>query len=160
MKNLKRNKKGFTLIEMIVVIVIIAILIALAVPAVMGYVQDARESKLLTSAHAGTVTMQAELAKSEARGELDSAKLTSIKTTGKDAADADSVEICKQSYSDQTVKAAACPADKVFTITDGPAATKDSVEDIADFRFTIDGKVYIVPATGNAEAEVVAPDAN
>lgn len=32
MKSLKRNKKGFTLIEIIVVLVIMGILIAIAVP--------------------------------------------------------------------------------------------------------------------------------
>lgn len=50
MKRLKSNKKGFTLIEMIVVIVIIAILVALAVPRVLSYVEDARDSKFLAEA--------------------------------------------------------------------------------------------------------------
>lgn len=36
MKSLKRNKKGFTLIEIIVVLVIMGILIAIAVPSVLG----------------------------------------------------------------------------------------------------------------------------
>lgn len=50
MERLRRNKKGFTLIEMIVVIVIIAILVALAVPKVLSYVEDARDSKFLAEA--------------------------------------------------------------------------------------------------------------
>ncbi len=41
--NLK-NKKGFTLIEMLVVILIIVVLIAIAVPAVSGYRNDANET--------------------------------------------------------------------------------------------------------------------
>lgn len=36
------NKKGFTLIEIIVVLVILAILAAIAVPSVLGYVEEAR----------------------------------------------------------------------------------------------------------------------
>ncbi len=47
MNNLKRkakNKKGFTLIELIIVIVIIAILAAIAIPAVLGYIQKAKDS--------------------------------------------------------------------------------------------------------------------
>lgn len=40
----KRNKKGFTLIEMIIVIVIIAILAAIAVPSMLGYVNKANEA--------------------------------------------------------------------------------------------------------------------
>lgn len=50
MKRLKRNEKGFTLIEMIVVIVIIAVLVALAVPRVLSYIEDARDSKFLAEA--------------------------------------------------------------------------------------------------------------
>ena len=36
------NKKGFTLVEIIVVLVILAILAAIAVPSVLGYVEEAR----------------------------------------------------------------------------------------------------------------------
>ncbi len=39
------NRKGFTLVEVVVVLVIIAILIALAVPSVMKYIDDANEVK-------------------------------------------------------------------------------------------------------------------
>ena len=36
------NKKGFTLVEIIVVLVILAILVAIAVPSVLGYVEQAK----------------------------------------------------------------------------------------------------------------------
>ena len=36
------NRKGFTLVEIIVVLVILAILAAIAVPSVLGYVEEAR----------------------------------------------------------------------------------------------------------------------
>lgn len=53
LKRLKKakNKKGFTLIEIIVVLVILGILAAIAVPAVMGYIDDAKESKYVAEAH-------------------------------------------------------------------------------------------------------------
>ncbi len=44
MKILRVDKKGFTLIEMLVVILIIVILITIAVPAVAGYRKDAQET--------------------------------------------------------------------------------------------------------------------
>lgn len=42
MFNLKRNKKGFTLIELIVVIAILAILAAIAIPSFIGITQTAQ----------------------------------------------------------------------------------------------------------------------
>lgn len=47
---MKQSKKGFTLIEMIVVIVIVAILVALAVPSVLGYVRDAKDTQFMSTA--------------------------------------------------------------------------------------------------------------
>ena len=40
------NKKGFTLVEIIVVLVILAILAAIAVPAVLGYVDESKKDTL------------------------------------------------------------------------------------------------------------------
>lgn len=62
MKNLRKNKKGFTLVEVIVVLVILAILIALAVPSVMKYIDDANEAKYLAEARAAYVAAEAEIA--------------------------------------------------------------------------------------------------
>lgn len=41
-----KNKKGFTLIELIIVIVIIAILAAIAIPALMNYIGKAKQSQV------------------------------------------------------------------------------------------------------------------
>ncbi len=43
-KNIRRNRKGFTLIELIVVIAILAILAAIAIPAFSGTLNKAKES--------------------------------------------------------------------------------------------------------------------
>ena len=41
----KTNNKGFTLVELIVVLVILAILAAILVPALLGYIDKAREKQ-------------------------------------------------------------------------------------------------------------------
>ena len=48
----QRNKKGFTLIELIVVLVILAILVAAAAPAMMGYVNQAKKASYLANCRA------------------------------------------------------------------------------------------------------------
>ena len=46
----KMNKKGFTLVEIIVVLVIIAIMAAFAIPAYNGFIDRARQSEILGEA--------------------------------------------------------------------------------------------------------------
>lgn len=55
---LRKNKKGFTLIEIIVVLVIMGILLAIAVPAILGYVGQANDAKYLSQARGGYLGAQ------------------------------------------------------------------------------------------------------
>ena len=75
----KSNKKGFTLVEIIVVLVILAILAAIAVPSVLGYVNEAKEE-----AHSIYVVIQTEEAKAEALGEKPDYTATGICKKAKD----------------------------------------------------------------------------
>lgn len=43
----KNTKRGFTLVELIVVLVILAILAALLIPALTGYIDKARKSQVV-----------------------------------------------------------------------------------------------------------------
>lgn len=44
-----KDKKGFTLVELIVVLVILAILAALLVPALTGYIDKANNEKIIAT---------------------------------------------------------------------------------------------------------------
>ncbi len=55
-KKLKKNEKGFTLVELVVVIAILAILALLLVPRIMGSVEDARQSRAESDAR--TITSE------------------------------------------------------------------------------------------------------
>lgn len=52
------NKKGFTLIELIVVIAIIAILAAILIPSLLNYIQEANDARDLANARS-LVTQEA-----------------------------------------------------------------------------------------------------
>lgn len=58
----KLNKKGFTLIELIVVIGILAVLAVILIPSIMNYVAEAREARNNANARAIYSEVSAEVA--------------------------------------------------------------------------------------------------
>ena len=54
-----RNKKGFTLVEVIVVLVILAILMAIAIPALTGYIDKAKEKSAIADTRIIATALQA-----------------------------------------------------------------------------------------------------
>lgn len=67
-KDLKKNKKGFTLVEIIVVLLIIGILLAITIPSIMGYVGKAKNAQLEAEARSGYVAAQTITARVVAQG--------------------------------------------------------------------------------------------
>jgi len=53
-----KSRKGFTLMELIVVLIIIAILMAALLPSLIGWINDARESALRTEGRTALVAIQ------------------------------------------------------------------------------------------------------
>ena len=78
MKKLKKDNKGFTLVELIVVIVILAILAAILVPALLGYIDKAKQQQIVLNAKSALTAAQAEMsslyAKSADPDQIDKSK--------------------------------------------------------------------------------------
>ncbi len=65
---MKKNNKGFTLVELIVVLVILAILAAILVPALLGWIDKAKEKQTTTNAEAAYVAAQATYTEAYGKG--------------------------------------------------------------------------------------------
>lgn len=68
-----KKKKGFTLIELIVVLVIMAILAAAAIPTMMGYVDKARASQHLAEGRSVYVAATAACTEAYGKGDITAA---------------------------------------------------------------------------------------
>jgi len=68
----KRTKKGFTLIELIVVIAVLALLAVVAVPMVSSWVADAKDAEAAANARTIELAMRAYMAEEAiAKGDLE-----------------------------------------------------------------------------------------
>lgn len=152
-KNLRRNKKGFTLVEVIVVLVILAILIAIAVPSVMKYIDDAKEAKFLAEARSAFIATDAELTKDYADDGI-----LNMSASKEAEATAGFVELIK-GKSDIDVKAIVLTDKKDTTVAnpdkDGKGTT--SPNDVKTYKFTFnsDGAERIVEIDKNGTATLL-----
>ena len=79
----KNTKRGFTLVELIVVLVILAILAALLIPALTGYIDKARKSQVVAETRMLTQAVQTEMStiyglNNSFKGQKDIGKLLTI----------------------------------------------------------------------------------
>lgn len=138
----KSNKKGFTLVEIIVVLVILAILAAIAVPSVLGYVNEAKEERYIQEARSIYVVIQTEEAKSKALEEA-------TPTYGSGTATADKAYegtgICKKAF-DMT---------KLQVVKIAPT-TKDNKKVYALKWKSDDGKTIEADLTKNNDVKITS----
>lgn len=88
----KSSKKGFTLVELIVVLVILAILAAMLVPALVGYIDRAKKEKEFQAA--STVYTAAQALATEAYGKgMTSSQAETYAKTPKNIKDLTGVEV-------------------------------------------------------------------
>ena len=83
----KNTKRGFTLVELIVVLVILAILAALLIPALTGYIDKTRKSQVVAETRMLTQAVQTEMSTLYASNEYSTqlnAKTTAFTAAAKD----------------------------------------------------------------------------
>jgi prepilin-type N-terminal cleavage/methylation domain-containing protein len=81
LSNRKDNNKGFTLVELIVVLVILAILAAILVPALLGYIDKAKQKQYVLNARSVLTAAQAELTQAYGEGKSPLVDGDAIQTT-------------------------------------------------------------------------------
>lgn len=59
LREMKKNQKGFTLVEVIVVLVILAIMAAILIPSLIGYIDKAKENTIVSETRSIVTAVQA-----------------------------------------------------------------------------------------------------
>ena len=132
----KQSKKGFTLVELVVVIAILGILAAIAIPAVVGIINNAQKSSKETNAAElsnAVKNLYAGVSSGQINQSTPQDELNKLSTDGLPAANA-TVSDCKTAANALTVQDA---------VNYGGLATKFNDTNIGDYVYeTDDGTIY------------------
>ena len=146
----KRNDKGFTLVELIVVLVILAILAAILVPALLGYIDKAKEKQITTNAEAAYVAAQAVMTERYGKDNNTQIATTSVTATSTDPVQKLAGIGTSYAYKAEYVNNSAYPstASKLAAWTQ---AEKHNWFTIKRFFYYEDGKIAVWYRNGSAE---------
>ncbi|MGI5891678.1 MAG: prepilin-type N-terminal cleavage/methylation domain-containing protein [Bacillota bacterium] len=123
LQKIMKNKKGFTLVEIIVVLVIIAVLAAIAIPALTGYIDRSKERAAISEARTVLVAAQTLASDSYAKGGDETAMAAAVTVTEVNSLTGLSLE--ESSISSVAVNAEGKVTDFVVTTTNGKVVTYD-----------------------------------
>ena len=165
-----KDKKGFTLVELIVVLVILAILAALLIPALTGYIDKARNKQIIAETRSAVMAAQTLVDEAYSR----STQAVTATTTGTD--DTTEVAVGSEKVSNADVaKLAELTAANIKRIeisaegkvtkliyTNGKTCTYSTTK--IDGAIETDGNYYVTnavakPAGGNAGGNTQNPGA-
>lgn len=141
LKKMKNNKKGFTLVELIVVLVILAILAALLIPALTGYIDKAKEKSIV--AETRQVVMAAQTLVDESYGtKVEGTAVKVGKTAG------EGVDVTYQQIADLAeVKVSYITEVTLNTKTEG--TNEITGTKVASVKYTKNGRLCTYDATTN-----------
>lgn len=78
-----KDRKGFTLVELIVVLVILAILAALLIPALTGYIDKANGEKVIAETRMVVMAAQTEASSTYAKGQISATNAVDVNNVNK-----------------------------------------------------------------------------
>lgn len=159
----KNSKKGFTLVELIVVLVILAILAALLIPALTGYIDKAKEKQII--AETRQVVMAAQTLVDELYGTIDLSSVSSTSITVEDTVSDATKQIGKTDVATlaeikadniKSVKIAVKPTVNPTAGTNNATVSFGSTNDMPGIvtyvRYERDGKTCIYTKTDKTES--------
>ena len=148
---LKKNQKGFTLVELIVVLVILAILAAFTIPAMLGFVDDARAKAAVAQGREAHVAAQSATTSAATvdtnidKGDTP-ATTAIINDTGKAAIKAQMKTFLN---GDLTIDDDTLPRANIV-----PSGTVVATSEVAN-KVNEPGEIYLVLGKGDKEAKVL-----
>lgn len=148
------NKKGFTLVEIIVVLVILAVLAAAAIPTMLGFVEEAKGKAEIANARAAYVAAQSIVTEEYASGKTgDKAVETKLLL----AADGHTIDKAGTKKIDTMLGADMDKAKVKVTVTDGKVTemvyTSPAKEGKSQYKVTIKPEENAVVEKVTAAAE-------